>query len=304
LFVLVWVWLKRPQQILRLSFAWIVMILFGSIVVGLALTALQIQGIRSALHHQAWTGASLATGFAPFITAFMMAVFILTSGWIARMLDTLAEKSQVSRRWHYTILLLIWLVEGSYGFHRYQRFVENSARLEALTKGSVSAEVLKQATESLQNHHESEEAVQIAKNPNAPSEFLRLAATQGSGRIVSIAASNPATPPDVLNHLAKSENSAIRELVAFNHSTPPSALDFLASDSDKEVRRTVLRNKNSSLSAQMKLAKDPDESLRQELSALPWARREVLEYLSKHDKSRAIRTRAQLELESARRKGP
>ena len=73
---------------------------------------------------------------------------------------------------------------------------------------------------------------ELAKNPNTPSEVLKVLATDKDGYVRQYIAFNPNTPSEVLKVLATDTEWFVRCGVIFNPSTPVEILQLLATDKD------------------------------------------------------------------------
>jgi 3-methyladenine DNA glycosylase AlkC len=88
------------------------------------------------------------------------------------------------------------------------------------------------------------EKIELAKNPNTPSEVLKVLATDENSYVRYCVAKNPNTPSEVLKVLATDENYTVRYWVARNPNTLVEVLKVLATDEDFYVRYMVAQNPN------------------------------------------------------------
>ena len=108
----------------------------------------------------------------------------------------------------------------------------------------IVLKVLKEVNEPdvLALHYQ--EKIKLAKNPNTPTEILKVLATDKNVVVRYGVAQNPNTPVETLKVLATDEYYGVRYGVAENPNTPVETLKVLATDEDPIVRYGVKKNPN------------------------------------------------------------
>ena len=92
-------------------------------------------------------------------------------------------------------------------------------------------------------------------------------------------AEDPNTPTETLAKLAKDKDSCVRKLVAWNPNAPAELLVKLATDKDEYVRREVAWNPNTPAEALAQLATDEDWDVRGEILKIAKRKRTPVETL-------------------------
>ena len=126
-----------------------------------------------------------------------------------------------------------------------------------------------------------------AENSTTPlevrSQVLTMLAQSKDRYCRNEVAKNPAAPFDALKVLAEDEVSDIRRLVAKNSATPPELLAVLSKDVDLRVRTTVIENSATPVDVLRNLARDEVRDVRRKVAQNPVTPLEVLADLSKDE---------------------
>lgn len=101
---------------------------------------------------------------------------------------------------------------------------------------------------------------EIAWNPNASADILRLLSNYDSDLVHQRIAFNINTTADVLAKLAEDEDELVLSAVAANDNTPSDSLDFLSDVEDEWVREAVANNPNTNPQTLYNMASNPSEN--------------------------------------------
>lgn len=100
---------------------------------------------------------------------------------------------------------------------------------------------------------------EIAWNPNASADILRLLSNYDSDLVHQRIAFNINTTADVLAKLAEDEDELVLSAVVANDNTPSDSLDFLSDVDDKEIRTAVANNPNTNSQTLFNMASNKSE---------------------------------------------
>lgn len=101
---------------------------------------------------------------------------------------------------------------------------------------------------------------EIAWNPNASADILRLLSNYDSDLVHQRIAFNINTTADVLAKLTEDEDELVQSAVAANNNTPSDSLDFLSDVDDKEIREAVANNPHTNSQTLFNMASNPSEN--------------------------------------------
>lgn len=100
---------------------------------------------------------------------------------------------------------------------------------------------------------------EIAWNPNASADILRLLSNYDSALVHQRIAFNINTTADILAKLAEDEDELVQSAVAENDETPSDVLDFLSDIYDKDIRTAVANNPNTNPQTLYNMASNQSE---------------------------------------------
>lgn len=100
---------------------------------------------------------------------------------------------------------------------------------------------------------------EIAWNPNASADILRLLSNYDSALVHQRIAFNINTTADILAKLAEDEDELVQSAVAENDETPSDVLDFLSDIYDKDIRTAVANNPNTNSQTLFNMASNQSE---------------------------------------------
>lgn len=113
--------------------------------------------------------------------------------------------------------------------------------------------------EEIDKEGEEEIFAEIALNPNASADILRLLSNYDHWLVRRNIAYNVNATADILAKLAEDEDELVQSAVATNDKTPSDSLDFLSDVDDKEIRTAVANNPNTNSQTLLNMASNQSE---------------------------------------------